>query len=122
MLYGLADVIVMAVGGFLLLPLYTRTLSQPEFGIYVVARTNTEIFSYLLYLGLPSAVARVYFDYKKAGQQQDFLSSIVMFFGLNLLVLGALLSVWGHHLWRLLSPTTDVQPYLAFCVASGLAV
>ena len=42
-LYGLADVIVMAVGGFLLLTLYTRTLSQPEFGTYVIVRTNTEI-------------------------------------------------------------------------------
>ena len=117
MLYGLADIIVMAVGGFLLLPLYTRTLSQPEFGTYVIVRTNTEIFSYLLYLGLPSAVARVYFDYKKTGQQQEYLASVVMFFGLNLLLLGALLSVWGPDLWRLLSPTTDVQPYLAFSVA-----
>ncbi len=117
MLYGLADVIVMAVGGFLLLPLYTRTLSQPEFGTYVVVRTNTEIFSYLLYLGLPSAVARVYFDYKKTGHQQEYLASIVMFFGLNLLLLGALASVWGPDLWRLLSPTTDVQPYLVFSIA-----
>lgn len=117
MVYGLADVIVMAVGGFLLLPLYTRTLSQPEFGTYVVVRANTEIFSYLLYLGLPSAVARVYFDYKKTGQQQAYLSSVVMFFGLNLLLLAALLSVWGPALWQLLSPTTAVQPYLVFSVA-----
>lgn len=116
-LYGLADVIVMAVGGFLLLPLYTRTLSQSEFGTYVVVRTNTEIFSYLLYLGLPSAVARVYFDYKKTGQQQEYLASVVVFFGLNLVLLCALLSVWGPGLWRLLSPTTDVQPYLVFSVA-----
>jgi O-antigen/teichoic acid export membrane protein len=116
-LYGAADVAVMAVGGFLLLPLYTRTLSQPEFGIYVIVRANTEIFSYLLYLGLPSAVARVYFDYKKTGQQQEYLASVVMFFGLNLVLLGAFLSVWGPDLWRLLSPTTDVQPYLVFSVA-----
>ena len=116
-LYGIADVIVMAVGGFLLLPLYTRTLSQAEFGTYVIVRANTEIFSYLLYFGLPSAVARVYFDYKKAGQQVAYLSSVLVFFGLNLLLCGVLLALWGADLWALLSPGTPADPYLAYSVA-----
>ena len=117
MLYGIADVIVMAVGGFLLLPLYTRILSQAEFGTYVIVRANTEIFSYLLYFGLPSAVARVYFDYKKAGQQVAYLSSVLVFFGLNLLLCGVLLALWGSDLWALLSPSTPADPYLAYSVA-----
>ncbi|MES2715834.1 MAG: oligosaccharide flippase family protein [Pseudomonadota bacterium] len=117
LLYGIADVVVMAVGGFLLLPLYTRTLSQAEFGTYVIVRANTEIFSYLLYFGLPSAVARVYFDYKKIGQHEAYLSSVLLFFGLNLVVCGTLLAIWGADFWALLSPATAADPYLAYSVA-----
>ena len=116
-LYGIADVIVMAVGGFLLLPLYTRTLSQAEFGTYVIVRANTEIFSYLLYFGLPSAVARVYFDYKKVGQQTEYLSSVLLFFSLNLGLCGGLLALWGSHLWALLSPGTPAHPYMLYSFA-----
>ena len=115
--FGVADVIVMAVGGFLLLPLYTRTLSQAEFGTYVIVRANTEIFSYLLYFGLPSAVARVYFDYKKTGQQAEYISSVLLFFGLNLCVCSALAVAWGSELWMLLSPATPVRPYLVYSLA-----
>ena len=118
-LYGAADVIVMAVGGFLLLPLYTRTLSQAEFGTYVVVRANTEIFTYVLALGLPSAVSRVYFDYKKLGQQAAYVSSVLLFFLLGLLLLGVLLVAGGSVVWTWLSPTTPTMPYLAFSV--GLA-
>ena len=116
-LYGSADVIVMAVGGFLLLPLYTRTLTQEEFGTYVIVRANAEIFGYLLYFGLPSAVARVYFDYHKIGQQSAYIGSVLLFFVLNLLVCGTLLSLWGGAFWALLSPGVAAQPYLAYCVA-----
>lgn len=120
-LYGLADAIVLVVGGFLLLPLYTRALSQSDYGIYVIVRANTEIFTYLLYLGLPSAVARVYFVYKKTGQQFEYLSSVVMFFLLCLTGFGVLLMMAGPVLWGMLSPTTPVNPYLAFSVAISAA-
>lgn len=120
-LYGLADAIVLVVGGFLLLPLYTRALSQSEYGIYVIVRANTEIFTYLLYLGLPSAVARVYFVYKKTDQHFAYLSSVVMFFLMCLVGFGAVLMVAGPVLWGLLSPTTPVNPYLTFSVAIAAA-
>jgi O-antigen/teichoic acid export membrane protein len=115
-LYGLADVAVMAVGGFLLLPLYTRTLTQAEFGHFVAIRANIDIFTYLLHLGLPSAVARIYFDHRKLDQQREFLSSIVCFFLVALLVFVAVLGLWGSDLWHLLSPGTPAQPYLPFSV------
>jgi O-antigen/teichoic acid export membrane protein len=116
-LYGLADVIVMAVGGFLLLPLYTRTLSQAEFGTYIIVRANTEIFGYLLYFGLPSAVARVYFDHQKSGQQIAYINSVLVFFGLNLTFCGLLLALWGKDFWALLSPDTPADPYMFYSVA-----
>ena len=116
-MYGFADVVVLAVGGFLLLPLYTRTLSQTEFGTYVIVRANTELLTYLLFLGLPTAVARVYFDHKKENTHIEYLSSVLMFFLLNLLVFAAVFSVWGSTLWALLSPATPANPFLGFSLA-----
>lgn len=117
LLYGIADVIVLVVGGFLLLPLYTRTLSQSEFGIYVTVRANIEIITFILFLGIPSAFARVYFDYKRTNQHIEYISSILTFFLLGLLVFGAVLLVWGEYLWGVLSPNTPVFPYLGFSLA-----
>lgn len=117
LLYGIADVIVLAVGGFLLLPLYTHTLSQSEFGLYVVVRANTDILTYVLYLGLPSAVARVYFDYRKTNEHVQYLSSVLTFFLLNLLVFCGVLLLWGTRLWTLLAPAAPADPYLAFSLS-----
>ena len=79
-LYGAADVVVLAIGGVLLLPMYTRTLSQADFGIYVIVKANAEIVTYLLYFGMPSAVARLYFDYRRVNEHLQYLTSIVNFF------------------------------------------
>jgi O-antigen/teichoic acid export membrane protein len=116
-LYGIADIIVLAVGGFLLLPLYTRTLSQEEFGIYVIFRANTEIFTYLLFFGLPSAVGRLYFEYKKVNQHVEYMSSVVMFFLIILITFSIVLLIWGDILWMMLSPGAPVEPYLGFSMA-----
>jgi O-antigen/teichoic acid export membrane protein len=115
--YGVGDVIVLAVGGFFLLPLYTRTLSQHEFGIYVIVRANVEIFTYLLYFGLPSAAGRLYFDHRKAGRHVEYLSSILTFYLLSCGVFVCIAALWGRHIWQFLSPTTPASPYLWFSVA-----
>ncbi len=120
MLYGAADMLVMAVGGFLLLPLYTRTLTQADFGTYVAVKANVEIFTYMICLGLPSAVSRVYFDYRKKGQHVAYISSVLIFFGLCLMILLLLLSISGELMWSMLSPGVPSYPYLAFSL--GLAV
>jgi O-antigen/teichoic acid export membrane protein len=115
--YGVGDAIVLAVGGFLLLPLYTRTLSQHDFGIYVIVRANVEIFTYLLYLGLPSAAARLYFDHRKTGRHFEYLSSILNFYLASCAVFVGLTALWGERIWQFLSPTTAASPYLWFSVA-----
>ena len=116
-LYGAADMLVLAVGGFLLLPLYTRQLTQAEFGAYVIVKTNIEILSFVLHFGLVSAVARVYFDYRKSGQHIDYLNSVVLLFGIILLTAVSLLALWGDRAWALLSPGVPASPYLWYCVA-----
>ena len=116
-LYGLADVIVLAVGGFLLLPLYTRTLSQTEFGHYVAVRANIDLLTYALHLGIPSAVARLYFDHRKAGTEHAYLSSVVWLFLGVLAVLSLGAAAWGESVWRTLSPAVPLWPALPLCLA-----
>ena len=120
-LYGVADMLVLAVGGFLLLPLYTRTLSQSEFGTYVIIKANIEILTYVLYFGLLSAMVRVYFDYKRTGQQREYINSVLMFFLLVVVVAGAILAFWGDAAWHLLSPTTPSRPYIWYSLAIAAA-
>lgn len=117
LVYGAADVIVLAVGGLLLLPLYTHTLSRPDFGNYVIVKTNSELFTYVLNFGLPSAVARLYFDYRNTERHFDYMSSIASFFVINLLVFGGICAFWGRDIWSALSPNTPTMPYLWFSVA-----
>lgn len=116
-LYGLADMAVLAVGGFLLLPMYTRSLTQAEFGHFVAVRANIDIFTYLLQFGVPSALGRLYFDHKKAGTERQYISALVCFFGLLLMGVCAALALAGPSIWGLLSPAVPVAPYLPLCVA-----
>jgi O-antigen/teichoic acid export membrane protein len=118
-LYALADALVLGVGGFLLLPLYTRSLSQEEFGMYVVVRANSEVFTYLLFLGLPSAATRLYFDHRTAGDAHAYFSSILVFYVCSSLVFAGTLGMAGEYFWHSLSPSAPAHPYmwLAFLVA-----
>lgn len=108
---------MLAVGGLLLLPLYTRTLSQTDFGTYVVVKTNAELLTYVLYFGLPSAVARVYFDHRNSGRAVQYMSSIVTFFCLVIVLSAVLFWIAGERLWHLLSPGAPAYPYLWFSFA-----
>jgi len=116
-LYGAADALVLLVGGFLLLPLYTHALSQAEFGQYVVTRTGIELLTYLLHFGLLSAVARLYFDCRGPAAQQEYLSSVVMLFLVLLAGWAILLIGWGDSAWRELAPGAPAYPYLWFAIA-----
>jgi O-antigen/teichoic acid export membrane protein len=120
-LYGLADMAVVVVGGFLLLPLYTRALSQAEFGHYVAVRANIDILTYALHLGIPSAVARLYFNHRRAGEQHAYISSVLWMFLATLTVLSGILLFLGETLWSLLSPGVPAQPALSFALAISTA-
>ncbi|CAN7273482.1 lipopolysaccharide biosynthesis protein [Brevundimonas sp. LjRoot202] len=116
-IYGVADMLVLGVGGFLLLPLYTRALPQAEFGAYVIVRANIEILGYVLTLGLLSAVSRLYFDHKKSGRPREYFNSILTAFFVILLVAAGLIALWGDPVWRLLAPSTPSQPYIWYSLA-----
>ncbi|MFG1230454.1 lipopolysaccharide biosynthesis protein [Xanthobacter wiegelii] len=118
-LYGLADMSVLLVSGFLLLPLYTHYLSKEEFGYYVVIRANTEFLSYLLYLGVPSAMARLYFDYRANGTHYDYIGTIVVAFTATIAVGAVLTGVFGADIWRLVAPQVPAWPSIWFCFGAA---
>lgn len=116
LLYGIADIATTAVGGFLLLPLYTRALTPQEFGMYVAVRANIDILTYLIHLGLPSATGRLYLVHKERGEEHAFLSTLMTFFLGMLAMLSLAAWAWGDTLWGWLSPETPADPNLAFAV------
>lgn len=121
MLYGLADSLVVLVGGLLLLPLYTAALSQQEFGSYVAVRTNLELLTYLLHFGLISAVSRLYFDYRAKREGQAYIVSIALWFPVQLLLVVLFLLVAGGSIWSELSPGVRMMPNLMFVLGIAAA-
>ncbi|MDP9268918.1 MAG: oligosaccharide flippase family protein [Acidobacteriota bacterium] len=115
--YGGGDFLVLAVGGLLLLPLYTRHLDPAAYGVFVVTKTNSDIFNYLLQFGLISAVSRVYFIYRAKQQEAEYLGSILIFQFLLAAVVFALFWLAGGPVWRLLSPGVPAQPFMWFAFA-----
>lgn len=116
-LYACGDIIVLAVGGFLLLPLYTRTLSAVEFGEYVAIKANIDLFNIVLHVGLVSAITRVYFDYRKRDEHFDYLSSVILFYVAIQILTFVGISLWAGSLWGLLSPNVPVDPYIWLTLA-----
>ncbi|MBT8568323.1 oligosaccharide flippase family protein, partial [Polynucleobacter paneuropaeus] len=115
-LYTFADLIVLMVGSYLLLPLYTRMLSQEQFGEFVVFRANTEIITYIVFMGLPSAIGRLYFQYKKNNEQIEYLTSVLLFSILSISLVCALIYLFGPGIWRSVYPEVSVEPYLFLSV------
>lgn len=119
-LYGFGDVIVLAVGGFLLLPLYTRALTQAEFGVYTIVKTNTEILVYLLQFGLISAIGRLYFEYKRKNEHYQYLSSVFLLFLILALLFCIIIYIFGEGLWNAVSPNVPAFPFLWFSLVIAL--
>lgn len=113
--------VVLAVGSFLLIPLLTRVLTQEEYGIYIISKSNIDIITYLVHFGLISAVSRLYFDYKSKGEQYQYLSTIVLIFAAIAGVFLLLTICFGDFLWERLSPKVPATPYLWYCVLIAIA-
>lgn len=60
----LAATVLSRLGGFLLIPLYTRQLSETEYGDYSLAQTAIALLPVLCTLGLSSTIPRTFFAQK----------------------------------------------------------
>lgn len=90
LIYTIGDFINVAVSGFLLLPFYTRVLTQSEFGLLNVLNASIAIITFIVHFGIISTYSRLYFNYadeqKSVFNGQVILLHILMSFVLVLFI------------------------------------
>jgi len=72
--YGLGNALQRFIG-FFLFPLYTRLLTQGDFGAQDVIMTTAVITAQFLILGLDSGAARYYYNAENAAERETILST-----------------------------------------------
>lgn len=99
---------------FLLIPLYTRHLTPSDYGIVGLAQSVQGVFSLLIGLGLYSALARLYFDYRdEPSRLRAYISTNLFFIVLFALISTASLTQWGKPFWdRLSGGQVAFSPYI----------
>ncbi len=107
--------IIQRAAEFLLLPLWAAFLTPEDYGITGTMAAYTGVLVTILSLGLPSSIARHYYDYLDDPlEQKRYTSSILVFQGLLALAVTIVLCLVGEPLWNLLSDETI--PFLPFVV------
>jgi len=107
--------IIQRAAEFLLLPLWAAFLTPEDYGITGTMSAYVGVLVTLLSLGLPSSIARHYYDFLDDPlEQKRYTSSILVFQGLFSLAVTIILCLVGKPLWNLFSDETI--PYLPFVV------
>jgi O-antigen/teichoic acid export membrane protein len=76
--YGMGSVLQKFIG-FFLFPIYTRLLTQEEFGAQDLIFTAVTITTYFIVLGLDSGTARHYYDVETSIERRKILSTYLWF-------------------------------------------
>lgn len=115
--YGLGSVLQGFIA-FLLFPIYTRVLTQADFGAQDLVLTAVTILSYFLILGLDSGTARHYYDAETPAEKSAILSTWLLFelatsipFVLLLMAFARPISGWFFN-------NPDLAPYFRLGVAA----
>lgn len=74
--YGLLDLVQRSIG-LVMVPLYTRVLSQHEYGDLDILMIAISIFAVLVDLQFVSAFARLYFEYRNRGEGKAFVATVL---------------------------------------------
>lgn len=77
-IYGIGSVIQVFIG-LLLFPIYTRVLSQADFGAQDLLMTFIVIINYFLIMGLDSGAARYYYDTDDVQVKKSYISTWLWF-------------------------------------------
>lgn len=79
------------LGGFLLLPLYTRYLSAAEYGSLELLYATSSVIGGVLSVGIASATMRFYFEYDKPAEQHAVVTTN-LFASLAITLIGSTLA------------------------------
>jgi len=75
-IYTIGDFINVGVGGFLLLPFYTRVLTQSEYGLFNVLNASILIVTFIVHFGIISTYSRQYFNYTE-DEKNSFTGQVI---------------------------------------------
>lgn len=78
LVYGASGVLQRIVS-FFLIPLYTHYLSPQDYGIIELLDLTSYVVAMFVGLGLGSAVVRIYYDYTEKKDQNEVISTAVLF-------------------------------------------
>ena len=114
--YGLGRSVQKFIG-FFLFPIYTRILTQEDFGTQDLVLTAITIMSYFLILGLDSATARHYYDAETEEEKRSILSTWLWFEILISIPVVFLLILYAEPICELIFTDSQLAPYFRLGVA-----
>lgn len=116
MVYTIGEVLTKAVA-FFLLPIYTRYLTQDEFGIYNLVITIWPILLILYGKGFSSFLIRGYHEIQIEQERRRFTGTILLFSLLVGVLFAVILHLFGNYIFSPLFKGVGYKPFLQFAVA-----
>jgi O-antigen/teichoic acid export membrane protein len=117
-IYGIASILVNG-SGFLLLPLYTRSLNPHDYGIISTTGILSMLYTYLLGFGLSSSISRYYFDLKSSGKWKSFVGTASIFIITVGLIITSALFLFGKPVLDHIFKSVRFDPYLKYGIWIG---
>ena len=105
---------------FLLVPFYTRFLSQADYGRLEILQAFLKILLFLIPLGLPSAILKCYHRDAKSRDERKVLTSTAFFFVLFSGILQTLILLFFLHPLSQFLLKTDLNLLLFLTIATAL--
>lgn len=118
LVYLLGDVLVRA-GSFLLIPLYTRTLSRSEYGVLAIVSLLVAVVATLAGLSLSSAVLKLNPEHRSKNEGKKLVNSITLFVILWALVLGTVLFLFAPSLISHYLHEESIERYCRLAIITG---
>ncbi|MGE6220116.1 oligosaccharide flippase family protein [Nubsella zeaxanthinifaciens] len=118
LLYSVGNVIV-AVAGFVLLPVYANFMSVAEFGKINSLQTLAAVSAIFLSLALERALARVYYDYNEPEEKKIFINTVfISICAIGLVVLG-ITTLFSSQINRIF-PSIPYYPFYIYTIIAAL--
>ncbi len=92
--YGAGSVMV-AAGAFLLIPVYTHTLSTAEFGALEILNRIADVLLIVMFLGMRQSYIRIFFDDDAEGWGDTVTATFLLFCLFSCAVVASALYPWA---------------------------
>lgn len=118
-IYTIGEILTKSLA-FILIPVFTRYLTQDEYGIYNLVITIWPVLVILYGKGFASYIMRGYFEIESDKGKKEFVGTILLFSLIISLFLAALTHVFGGQLFGIVFKNMGYRPFLQFAV--GIAI